>query len=100
MGKEYALYSMHTTVSGYLALTILYKHSIFIQPLGADAASGSRCQGNGTFACSQQSKQSYKQTEAVAAVDTYTLREVLKGLREGIKKERLDVERQSPLPDV
>lgn len=85
--------------SGCFTLTILYKHSIFIQPLRADPASGSRCQGNGTFACTQQSKQSYKQTEAVA-VDRYTLREVLKGLRGGIKKERLDVEWQSPFPDV
>lgn len=46
------------------------------------------------------SKQSYKQTRAVAAVDTYTLKEGLKGLRGGIKKERLDVGWQSPFPDV
>lgn len=38
--------------------------------------------------------------EAVAAVDIHTLREVLKGLRKGIKKERLDVDLQSPFPDV
>lgn len=91
---------MHTTVSGCSALTILSKYSLFIQPCSTDPASGSCCQGNGTFACTQQSKQSYKQTKAVAAVDIYTLREVLKGLREGIKKERLDVERPSPFPDV
>ena len=87
-------------MSGCFALTVLSKYSLFIQPLSADPTAGSRCQGNGTFACSQQSKQSYKHTEAVAAVDTYTLREVLKGLREGIKKERLDVEWPSPFPDV
>jgi uncharacterized protein YcbK (DUF882 family) len=37
----------------------------------------------------QQSKQSYKQSKTVAAVDTGTLREMLKGER---KKEHSDVE--------
>jgi len=38
--KGYALSLLHTTISWCFALTLLYKYSVFIQPLRADPASG------------------------------------------------------------